>query len=220
MSVSRTHTHTHTHTLTFRAANCYDFNFDVPVALVEIPIVVSPCMLHLCQKYLLLQSQKNRRDIVFWHRDSIPPPHPSLSLSLSKQRPASKSESNFCPWLKPQVGSLVSTRTGSFYEDAVVCSLSIAPCQTCTGRGHRHFQLWPVSRPAAAEEEGREGWGWLTGTIEGDCLDLSLFLHSLSSFFSVTLCPLSPSQYTHTHTHTLSFFFLVIIRAHTCTVTT
>ena len=85
------HTHTHTHTLSlslslththtsliFRAANRHDFD-----------VAVSPRMLHLCQK--ILQSEKSTW-FYFSPRDSTPPP---LSLSLSKQRPAAKSESNF-----------------------------------------------------------------------------------------------------------------------------
>ena len=34
------------------------------------------------------------------------------------------------------------------------------------GRGHHRFDLWPVGRPAAVEEDGREGQGWLVGEGE------------------------------------------------------
>ena len=157
-------------------------------------------MLHSRQK-CYDHLQKNRPDFIFSPRDSIAPlPPPPPSLSLSKQRSFAKSEPNLL------------RRTASFYEDAVMCSLSIAPSQTCArGRGHHHFELWPVGWPGAAEEEGREGWRWMTRTVEEGggggvwtCL------------FSFTLCPLSPSQYIHTH---FSFLFLVIIRTHTYTVT-
>ena len=77
-----------------------------------------------------------------------------------------------------------------------MCSLSIAPRQMCArGRGHNHFELWPVGRPGAAEEEGREGWRWMTRTVEEG-------VGGWTCLFSFTLCPLSPSQHTHTHTRT------------------
>ena len=166
-------------------------------------------MLHSRQK-CYDHLQKNRPDFIFSPRDSIAPlPPPPPSLSLSKQRSFAKSEPNLL------------RRTASFHEDAVMCSLSIAPSQTCArGRGRHHFELWPVGRPGAAEEEGREGWRWMTRTVEerggggGGGLDLSLFFHALPSFAK----PIHTHTHTHTHTH-FSFLFLVIIRTHTYTVT-
>ena len=211
---THTHTHTHTHSLslslslslihththTFRAAHWYDF-----------AVTCSGQSLHatLAPKMLRSLAEKSTWFYFLAQRLNGPPllssPF-SLSLSLSKHRSFAKSKPNLL------------RRIASFYEDAVMCSLSIAPRQTCArGRGHHHFELWPVGRPGAAEEEGREGWRWMTRTVEGGgwgCLDLSLFFHTLFSFAKTT------HTYTHIHTHThFSFFFLVIIRAHTYTVT-
>ena len=151
-------------------------------------------MLHLRQK-CYDHLQKNQPDFIFSPRDSIaplpPPPPPSHWVSRGHLQKASLTYWGVLP----------------HFEDAVMCSLSIAPRQTCAwGRGHHHFELWPVGRPGAAEEEGREGWRWMTRTVErgggGRCLDLSLFFYTLPSF--------AKPIHTHTHTHTL----LILLSGH------
>ena len=224
---SHTHTHTlslslslslshYTHTHTFRSANCYDFA--VACSGQSLHATLAPKMLQsLAEKSTWFYFLAQRLNSPSPPPPPLPspasppslprqPPPPPSTLSLSKQRSFAKSEPNLL------------RRIASFYEDAVMCSLSIALRQTCArGRGHHHFELSPVGRPGAAEEEGREGWRRMTRTVEGGgggggsggvwtCP------------FTFTLCLLSPSQHTHTHTHThthFSFFFLVIIRAHT-----
>ena len=109
--------------------------------------------------------------------------------------------------------------TGSFYEEAVLCSQSIPPRQTCARPpslwtlNSGHFELWTlVGRPAAAEEEGRKGRRGLTKAVEGERGD-SLGFHSSrerGGFFGLSLFVVflqanthtRARTHTHTHTHT------------------
>ena len=82
-----------------------------------------------------------------------------------------------------------------------MCSLSIAPRQACAQTfcaAAHHFELWPVGRPGAAEEQEREGWsGWLEPQREGGWGGVFGPVSFLSHFV------LFRQVNTHTHTHTL-----------------
>ena len=80
--------HTHTHTLSLSHTHITDIQGCQPPRFRR-----RGQSSHATLVPKILQSQKNRPDFIFSPRDSITPT--PLSLSLSKQRPAAKSESNF-----------------------------------------------------------------------------------------------------------------------------
>ena len=77
----------------------------------------------------------------------------------------------------------MATRMGSLYEDAVLCSQSIAPRQTCARP--RSLSLWTlVSCSWGGRKKGLEVADW---AVEGE----------RGILWTFTLRRLSPSQHTH-----------------------
>ena len=119
LSLSLTHTHTHTH---IQGCQLIRFRCSMLWSVLACYTRAKNATVTYRKIDLILFSRPETQYPLF--------PASTLSLTLSKQRSAAKSEPNLLRCI------------ASFYEDAVMCSLSIASRQTCArGRGHHHFEL-------------------------------------------------------------------------------